>query len=332
MIGLDAIHNGHILIVDDHQANIDALAGLLAVNGYRRISCTTDGRAVPAMHAANGYDVILLDMHMPDMGGMEVMKRLQQADPDHYLPVIVLTGDQHSRIAALAAGARDFIMKPYDFAELDARIRNTLEVRLLYKAVDENRRLQQQQAQHDVLTGLPNRRLLTERLANSMELCRRRHRQMALLYMDLDGFKEVNDSHGHARGDLLLMHVAERIRSVVRSEDTVARIGGDEFIILLPEIADIADATRPAMELLRMLEAPFALSDALVQISASIGIAFFPADAIEAESLIAVADEALYNAKRAGKNRYEFAGPLTRQPQTNIALKQHIDETISMVK
>lgn len=307
MIGIDAIHHGHILIVDDQTANINALSGLLAANGYQRISATTDARAVPAMHKVNSYDLILLDLHMPDISGLEVMEELRAADPEDYLPVIVVTGDQHSRIAALEAGARDFIVKPYDFVELDARVRNTMEVRLLYKAVNENRRLMEQQAQHDALTGLPNRRLLMDRLENTLDQARRYQRKVGLLYVDLDGFKEVNDKYGHACGDRLLMHGAERIRDTVRRADTVARIGGDEFIVLLPEIVDITDAERPAKELLRMLQTPFDMPEGVAQISGSIGIALFPEDAGDAERLIASADEALYAAKRAGKSCYEFA-------------------------
>ncbi|WP_194715306.1 diguanylate cyclase domain-containing protein [Noviherbaspirillum soli] len=244
---------------------------------------------------------------MPDISGLEVMEELRAADPEHYLPVIVVTGDQYSRIGALEAGARDFIVKPYDFVELDARVRNTMEVRLLYKAVHENRCLMKQQAQHDALTGLPNRRLLMDRLENTLEQARRYQRQVGLLYLDLDGFKEVNDRYGHACGDQLLVHGAERIRETVRRGDTVARIGGDEFIVLLPGIVDITDAERPAKELLRMLQMPFEMPEGVAQISGSIGIALFPEDAGDAERLIASADEALYAAKRAGKSCYEFA-------------------------
>ncbi|MBK4737881.1 diguanylate cyclase domain-containing protein [Noviherbaspirillum pedocola] len=310
MIGIDAIHDGHILIVDDQPGNVTALTGLLVANGYRRISTTTNGRAVAAMHRAHRYDLILLDMHMPDITGLEVMKQLRAADPEHYLPVIVVTGDQHSRIAALEAGARDFIMKPYDFVELDARIRNTMEVRLLYKAVDESRRLMEQQAQHDALTGLPNRRLLLDRLENTLEQARRQQRQVGLLYMDLDGFKEVNDRYGHACGDRLLVQVAERVRNAVRRADTVARIGGDEFIVLLPEVCDVRDAERPAEKLLNVLREPFAMPEGDVQISGSIGMALYPDNGDDMERLIASADTALYSAKRAGKSRYEIARSL----------------------
>ena len=307
MIGIDAIHDGKILIVDDQPGHITALTGLLSANGYRRISATTNGCAVAAMHRANRYDLILLDMHMPDISGLEVMKQLRTADPEHYLPVIVVTGDQHSRIAALEAGARDFIMKPYDFVELDARVRNTMEVRLLYKSVNENRRLMEQQAQHDALTGLPNRRLLLDRLENTLEQARRHQRQVGLLYMDLDGFKEVNDRYGHACGDQLLVQVAERVRNAIRRADTVARIGGDEFIVLLPEVCDVSDAERPAKKLLSVLRTPFALPEGEVQISGSIGMALYPENGDDMERLIASADTALYSAKRAGKSRYEIA-------------------------
>jgi diguanylate cyclase (GGDEF)-like protein len=146
-----------------------------------------------------------------------------------------------------------------------------------------------------------------DRLENTLEQARRYQRQVGLLYLDLDGFKDVNDRYGHACGDRLLVHGAERIRDTVRRADTVARIGGDEFIVLLPEIVDLTDAERPAQELIRMLQTPFDMPEGVVQISGSIGIALFPQNAGDADGLIASADEALYAAKRAGKSRYEFA-------------------------
>jgi two-component system, cell cycle response regulator len=307
MISLDDIRNARVLLVDDNADNVALLSELLEVMGYTRVSSTMDSRQVCTLHAQNDYDLILLDMHMPGLNGLDVMKQLKEVEKNAYLPVLAITGDHRLRLAALEAGARDFITKPYDLAELDMRMRNTIEVRLLYKAMAEQSRLQEERALHDSLTGLPNRRLLEDRIETAMQYARRHHQMMAVMYMDLDGFKQVNDQHGHACGDGLLKEVADRLRSVARKEDTVARIGGDEFIMVLCEISRVEDTVRPATRILDLLEAPFEIDGKSVRVSGSIGIAFYPTDAEDSEALIARADEALYSAKDAGKNRYQFA-------------------------
>ena len=162
----------------------------------------------------------------------------------------------------------------------------------------------------DGLTGLPNRALLFDRIAQGLRLARRHHTKPAVLLMDLDHFKEVNDTLGHYMGDLLLIEVGERIRSELRDSDTVARLGGDEFAIFLPEVASIGHAESTARRLLRAIQVPFSLDGMSVQVGGSIGIACFPADGDTPESLLQHADVAMYNAKRGhqGFARYRVEG------------------------
>jgi diguanylate cyclase (GGDEF)-like protein len=308
MINLDDIRNARILLVDDSADNVTLLSQILEARGYTNVSSTSDSSQVCRLHAQNDYDLILLDMHMPRLNGLDVMKQLKEIEKNAYLPVLAITGDQNYRIAALEAGARDFIAKPYDFAELNIRMHNAIEVRLLYKSMAEQSRLQEEKALHDSLTGLPNRRLLADRIETTMQYARRHRQMMAVMYMDLDGFKQVNDQYGHACGDSLLKEIAVRLRSVARQEDTVARIGGDEFIMVLSEISRVEDVARPAATILSLLQAPVDINGVSVKVSGSIGISFYPKDAEDPEALIARADEALYSAKHAGKNRYQFAG------------------------
>jgi diguanylate cyclase (GGDEF)-like protein len=307
MINPDDIRNAHILVVDDCPDNIELLVEMLHVEGYMRVSSLMDSSQVCALHAKNDYDLIVLDMHMPRLNGLEVMKGLKEIEKNGYLPVLAITGDERYKIAALEAGARDFVTKPYDLLEFAMRIRNMLEVRLLYKTVAEQSRLQEEMALHDPLTGLPNRRLLTDRIEKSMQHANRTHQLMALLYMDLDGFKDANDRHGHQCGDALLKMVASRLRVATRGEDTVSRVGGDEFIILLSDVTAVEDVVQPASKLLHLMATPFPINGLSVRVSASIGVAFYPADAKDVDTLIALADSALYDAKRAGKNQYQFA-------------------------
>jgi diguanylate cyclase (GGDEF)-like protein/PAS domain S-box-containing protein len=161
-------------------------------------------------------------------------------------------------------------------------------------------------AQHDFLTDLPNRMLLSDRVANSIALARRHGKQRALLFLDLDGFKHINDSLGHPIGDKLLQSAAQRLVACVRSSDTVSRQGGDEFVVLLSEIGQAEDASLTAKKMLLALAAPHSIDGKEFHITASIGISIYPDDGRDAETLIRCADTAMYHAKNKGRNNYQF--------------------------
>jgi len=162
-------------------------------------------------------------------------------------------------------------------------------------------------ASYDALTGLPNRSLLHDRLQQALAKAVREQGMLAVLFLDLDGFKPVNDRLGHLAGDQLLMAVAERLHGCVRESDTVARLGGDEFVIVLPDVAAPEDAAIVAGKVVQSLQEPFELEKATAQIGTSIGIALFPENGTTSEDLIAAADRAMYLAKQAGKARYVMA-------------------------
>jgi diguanylate cyclase (GGDEF)-like protein/PAS domain S-box-containing protein len=164
-------------------------------------------------------------------------------------------------------------------------------------------------AQHDPLTGLPNRLLLNDRISQSIALARRQNRTIALMFLDLDNFKYVNDSLGHAIGDRLLESVSRRLVAGVRASDTVSRQGGDEFVILLPEIAHPGDVAKSARKLLLSLSIPHSVAGRDLHIDGSIGISVFPEDGQDAETLIKSADTAMYSAKESGRNNFQFFTP-----------------------
>jgi diguanylate cyclase (GGDEF)-like protein/PAS domain S-box-containing protein len=161
-------------------------------------------------------------------------------------------------------------------------------------------------AQHDGLTGLPNRSMLRDRLAQAIAMARRHHQKLAVLFLDLDRFKHINDSLGHAVGELLLQSVAKRLLARVRNSDTVSRQGGDEFVILLSEVARGEDAGITAESILRALDEPHLLEGHEIHITGSIGIVIFPDDAADAEAILKCADLAMYQAKATGRNNYQF--------------------------
>ena len=164
-------------------------------------------------------------------------------------------------------------------------------------------------AQHDSLTDLPNRILLNDRLTQALALAHRKEQRLALLFLDLDRFKSINDSLGHAIGDRLLQSVAERLLTCVRSSDTVSRQGGDEFVILLPEVTQPADAAVTAEKILLALSTPHRIDRQDLHLAASIGIVTYPNDGTEAKTLLKHADLAMYRAKDSGRNTYRFFEP-----------------------
>ncbi|MGV7207313.1 diguanylate cyclase domain-containing protein [Oxalobacteraceae bacterium A2-2] len=313
----DDILNAKILVVDDCADNIDLMLEILREFGYTDVTSTMLPEQVCAMHRQHCYDLILLDLQMPELNGFQVMKGLKEIEQGGYLPVLALTAQPSFKIAALEAGARDFISKPFDLLEVHKRIHNMLEVRLLYKELAQYSKKQQELALHDPLTGLPNRRLLEDRIATVLQHAARQQNKAAVMYLDLDGFKPVNDTYGHAYGDEILKQVAQRLVGCSRKEDTVARVGGDEFVIVMGDINAMGDAQEPANKLIEAVSEPYVVNGVTLKLSTSIGIAIFPDHADRVDALIASADAALYDAKRAGKNRYSCAGaaaPLAASP------------------
>ena len=187
-------------------------------------------------------------------------------------------------------------------------------------------------AEHDFLTGLPNRALLTDRLAQSLALAKRHDKKVALLFADLDHFKHVNDSLGHAVGDQLLQSVAKRMEACIRHSDTVSRQGGDEFVVLLTEVEELQDATLTAEKLIKTVTKPLRIDGHRLHVTLSVGISLFPDDGKDVETVLRNADTAMYHAKKSGRNKYQVftAAMKTRAVALHVieqglhhALEQH---------
>ena len=299
------ILNAKILVVDDLEANVVLLERLLLDAGYTSVSSTQNPHEVCELQRRHRYSLILLDLQMPGMDGFQVLEALKEVEDD-YVPVLVITALPMHKLRALQDGAKDFISKPFDVPEMLIRVHNLLEVRLLHEAARDHGKAQESLALTDPLTGLPNRRLLVDRVSMSLVRARRDHSAMAVLYLDLDGFKEINDRLGHGAGDALLKMVAGRLSAAVREEDTVARLGGDEFVIVLHLSGD-ADAGPVASKIIKAVSQPYDIEGQAVGITISAGVALYPVHGENAETLLKSADLALYEAKRSGKNVYRIA-------------------------
>jgi len=228
---------------------------------------------------------------------------MQAASPT--IPIIVLSGfsDQSLAVEAVQNGAQDYLVKGQGQPELLARaIRYAIERK---RAEERLTHL----AQYDQLTGLVNRTLFRDRLIHAMARSKRLQQPMGLMLLDLDRFKSVNDTMGHDAGDQLLRAVADRLRECVREVDTVARMGGDEFTIILEALSHEDDITTVAQRITKSLTEPFPLGNQRVSIGVSIGITVYPLDDHEIDDLLRHADAAMYRAKQQGGNSFQFHIP-----------------------
>ena len=307
MISSSDILHGKVLIVDDQQADVLLLDRMLHGAGYTCVSSTMDPLEVCALYRKNGYDLIILDLQMPGMDGFQVMERLKEIETEGYLPVLAVTAHPAHKLRALQGGAKDFISKPFDLAEVLLRVHNMLEVRLLHEEARNHGKMLESLALNDPLTGLANRRLLSDRMSMALVHARRNKSAMAVVYLDLDGFKQINDTLGHGAGDVLLKMVAERLVATVREEDTVARLGGDEFLISLWHVSGTDDAAAVALKAIGAVSQPYAIEGDTVRITTSAGVGIYPVHGEDADTLMKSADLALYEAKRAGKNTYRIS-------------------------
>jgi two-component system, cell cycle response regulator len=325
MMSASDILHGKILIVDDQKVNILLLEQVLGGAGYVSVASTMNPDEVCQLHRKNRYDLILLDLVMPGTDGFQVMEGLKEVEAEGYLPVLAVTAHPAHKLRALQCGAKDFISKPFDLAEVLMRVQNMLEVRLLHEAARTHGKMLESLALKDPLTGLANRRLLAERISMALDHARRNRSALAVVYLDLDGFKQVNNTLGHAAGDGLLKIVAGRLLATVREEDTVARLGGDELIIGLWHLSSVDDAATVASKVIEVVSRPYDVEGQTVSITVSAGIGIYPLHGEDADTLMRNADLALYETKRAGKNAYRVSGAQTcRQGYTHHSARRTI--------
>ncbi len=459
----------HILLVDDEPQLLKSCEALLETAGFIVTTCLGGREALSRLSTSSAFDLMLLDLNMPEFNGLQVMRELKQKAVD--ISVVVLSGETSFEwvSGAFQLGAYDYITKPYNYDTLVNTINNALQKRTMEKSLQRLRRqlerserlhrfmiesspdlifivdkagnfvfvndraedllgyrkdeligehysvvmdpdsiakaelcfserrssaraarvdevwllckhgmslrgerrriaiemtamgvyenesfnglgerqqsefsgtyvvarditerlasqkLIHYQAYHDLLTGLPNRALFMDRLSNAISAARRSKDKLAVMFLDLDRFKIVNDNLGHDTGDILLKQVAERLGGCLRESDTLARLGGDEFIVLLPQLQTADGAQKVANKIVNAVKRPFEVDNHELYVTASVGIAVYPDDGVDADTLIKNADIAMYHTKDQGKNGFNiFTRELSELQQHQLSIENEI--------
>ena len=291
-----------ILLVEDDANDAELLESLLKRQRRKDIDLEHVSLLKTALERleCGAPDIILLDLNLPDSAGLRSVKEIRNASPD--VPIVVLSGqdDEDFAIEILNHGVQDYLVKWEGNARTILRaIRYAIErkrsdMRLNYLA------------HYDRLTGLSNRQYFHEQIEKAISRAQRCNHRVALLFLDLDNFKSVNDTLGHDAGDQVLVQTAQRLQKCIRAGDTIARLGGDEFAVLIEGMDSALDAESTGDKLLSALAEPLIVGGRPVTVTASIGIALFPNDNSDAETLLKSADIAMYQAKENGRDRLRF--------------------------
>jgi diguanylate cyclase (GGDEF)-like protein len=323
-----------IMMVDDEPIILETLQMFLEDAGYGNFITTTEPKKALNMVVLKKPDVVLLDVMMPEITGLEILEQMRSKEALRHIPTIILTSatDPETKLKALELGATDFLAKPVDPSELALRLRNTLAAkayqdRLLY---------------YDSLTGLPNRRLFTKRLNDALVRAKHDAKACAILHIDLDRFKQINDTLGQNFGDSLLKAVSARLVECVRYSDLVgrpgseqeeaelSRFGGDEFTLFIPNVERLENATLVARRILKAIADPFRVNARELFITASIGIAVCPTDGDSVDMLLKHAAVAVSHAKERGRNTYQYyAKDLNTRSVERLTTENHLRKALS---
>lgn len=338
----------NVLVVDNSKMIRTAIREILEL-GNIQVSEACHSKEVLEIINNGVPDLVLLDVNMSELDGINVLKTIRQTYTKLQLPVVLITSEKSSYeiVRALDIGANDYITKPIDFDVLWARISNqlmqkqaaeylrsaqvSLENQILERTADlknSNQQLKkeveirmlaeselQKQANFDSLTQLPNRSLATDRLNQTLVKAKRRNLKPCLAFLDLDNFKYINDTFGHAAGDELLKQVAKRLTDCARESDTVSRLGGDEFLLILDDEHTVDHDKREigvrhiGDRIIDSFSQPFYIDGVELMVTPSLGFAIYPQDGDDSKSLMRHADTAMYRSKQEGKNAYCFYTP-----------------------
>ncbi len=301
-----------ILVVDDHPDNVEIINARLSSRGFL-VETASNGQEALDRVREDPPHLILLDVMMPLMDGYEVSRRIKTDESLPFIPIILVTArdSTQDKVDGLDAGADDYLTKPINFPELEARVRSMLRIKRLQDELDEkNRQLEvankrlRKLSVTDGLTELFNHRHIHELLHEEFERSKRSAEPIAVAMLDLDRFKQVNDTYGHPTGDVVLYETAHMLRDTAREIDMPGRYGGEEFIMILPGTGEEAAAQFAERVRQRVAEHMYRDEATELRMTLSCGVASYPSDGIESpDDLIKRADEALYAAKEGGRDR-----------------------------
>lgn len=301
-----------VVIAEDDPVFRHVLQNWLKKWNYEVVAVDNGAEAWNILRQDDSPKLAILDWMMPGIDGVELCRKLRAQERKEYCYVLLLTAKDQKQdvVAGLDAGADDYLTKPFNLDELRARIRAGSRILDLQNALIKTQQAVQFEAAHDPLTGLWNRGAIMDLLGREAERQRRSDGSLGLVMADLDHFKEINDSHGHLAGDVVLKEASRRLVNAVRTYDFVGRYGGEEFLIIFPGCGP--DALAAGGERLRHSIAgqPFNVGDVYISVTLSVGVVSAQLDGRQTsdyEQLLQAADAALYRAKAAGRNRVESA-------------------------
>lgn len=297
-----------LLYVEDNKAT-QKLVALMVKRSLPQLTLILAENGQEGLHYFTTLhpDIILTDIQMPVMDGIQMSRKIKALDKGARIITITAYNDTSSLLETINIGINHYVLKPINMEKLIDAIKQCLNDIRMERQIREQNEYIQQLAYYDSLTGLPNRELFKEFLKQSLAHAHRHKRLLAILFLDLDRFKVINDTLGHTVGDQLLQAVAQRLRQCCRREqDKVSRRGGDEFIILLPDLNSAQEAVNVARKILDAFALAFVIPKHELFIGTCIGISLFPDDGTDGETLIKNADMAMYFAKEQGRNRYHL--------------------------
>jgi diguanylate cyclase (GGDEF)-like protein len=332
---------GQILVVDDVEDNRNLLVRRFKKRGYDVIEADGGARALELI-ASDAFDAVLMDVMMPGMSGLEVLRTIRSQHLSRHLPIIMVTAksERADILEALEAGADDFIVKPVDFDVAFARVKGHVERKKSADALERaNHALGQSNQQltneiacrerseaktqflayHDALTGLGNHALLKDRVFQAIAYAARYGRRITLAFVDLDNFKIINDSLGHAVGDAFLKLLADRMVECVRSSDTIVRLGRDEFVAVFLDQPEDSEISMAVQKLRSAISKPIHVAGRDLAVTSSIGIATYPDDGADVDMLLTNAEAAAQRAKVKGRDNFQFY-----QPEFNIKARERL--------